>query len=101
MIVYNVTINVDEDIHEAWHEWMTTKHIQDVMDTGCFIDSKVFRLLTPEPEEGESYIVQYFAETIEDYERYQIEHAAILQTEHNEKYKGKFTSIRSVMEEVL
>ena len=101
MIVYNVTINVNEDVSEEWYEWMTTQHIQDVMDTGCFVDSKVFRLLTPEPEEGESYIVQYYADTIEDYERYQIEHAAILQSEHNEKYKGKFTSIRSVMEEII
>ncbi len=100
MIIYNVTINIDDEIHDEWLEWITTKHIQDVMKTGCFTDSRIFRVLTPEPEEGESYVIQYFSKNIEDYERYQIEHAALLQSEHNEKYKDKVTSFRTVMEQV-
>jgi hypothetical protein len=100
MIVYNITINVEEDVHEEWLEWMTTKHIPDVMNTGCFKDSKIFHMLIPEPEEGETYVVQYFCESIEDYERYQIENAAMLQSEHKERFKGSFTSFRTVMEQV-
>ena len=102
MIVYNVTINVDDAIHDEWVEWMSTKHVKDVMDTGCFKESQMYRIVSPEPDEGEgqTYCIQYFAKSLDDYERYQLEHAAFLQSEHQEKYEGKFTAFRTVMESV-
>lgn len=100
MLIYSVTINVDEDIHDQWLGWMTSEHVPDVIATGCFSDYRMFRLLSPETDAGETYVVQYYCNNVEDYERYQIEHAAILQNEHKEKYGGKFTAFRTLMEEV-
>lgn len=100
MIVYSISINIDDSIHEEWLEWITTKHIPSVMETGCFKNGMIFRVLSPEPEEGESYVIQYYCDALEDLERYQIEHAAILQSEHKEKFEGKFTVFRTVMEKV-
>ena len=41
MIIYNVTVSlVDQTIHEEWLNWMKTKHIPDVMNTGCFLSNK-------------------------------------------------------------
>lgn len=102
MIVYNVTINVDDSIHDEWVEWMTKQHIKGVLSTGCFKDGKIYRIVSPEPDEGEgqTYCIQYFAKTLDDFERYQFQHAAILQSEHQEKYEGKFTAFRTVMESV-
>jgi hypothetical protein len=100
MLVYNVTINVDDDIHEEWAGWMSSEHVPNVIATGCFKDFRMYRLLSPEPEEGETYVIQYYCNTVEDYERYQIEHAAILQSEHKDKYDGKFTAFRTLLEEV-
>jgi len=100
MLIYNVTINVDDDIHDQWLDWMTSQHIPDVIATRCFKNYSMHRMLSPEPEEGTTYVVQYVCNTVEDYERYQIEHAALLQNQHKEKFDGKFTAIRSLMEEV-
>ncbi len=100
MILYSVTVNLDESIHEEWLEWMTTKHIPDVMATGCFKESKVYRILSPEPEEGVGFCIQYACDALEDFERYQIEHAAILQSEHKEKYGTRVTSYRTLMEKI-
>ncbi|HEY3250688.1 MAG TPA: DUF4286 family protein [Ignavibacteria bacterium] len=100
MLIYNVTINVDEDIHEEWVGWMSSEHVPNVIATGCFKDFRMFHLLSPEPEEGETYVIQYYCNNVEDYERYQIEHAALLQSEHKDKYGGKFTAFRTLMEEV-
>ncbi len=100
MLTYNVTINVDDSIHNKWLKWITSKHIPDVISTKCFTKYIMYRLLSPSPEEGTSYVIQYFCKNIEDYERYQLKHAAILQNEHKEKFDGKFTAIRSLMEEV-
>ena len=36
MIIYNVTVNVDEDVLSQWFKWMSEKHIPEVMKTGLF-----------------------------------------------------------------
>jgi len=102
MLVYNVSIVVDESVLDQWVEWMSKKHIPSVMDTKCFSKSAMYRVVSPEPEEseGETFVIQYYAHSVEEYERYQIEHAAILQAEHKEKFNGKFTAFRTLMEEV-
>jgi hypothetical protein len=100
MILYNVTVNVHEDTHEEWLKWMKEIHMPRILNTGCFSESKIYRVLTPDPEQGVSYSVQYYADSIENFERYQIEYAAIMHTEHTDKYEGKFTVFRSVMEKV-
>lgn len=99
-IIYNVTINIDQAINNKWLKWMLNRHIPDVMATKCFKKYSVNRMLSPEPESGVTYVIQYICKSLEHYEKYQIEHAAILQSKHKEKFDGKFVAARSLMEEV-
>ena len=59
MILYNVTINIDYDVHDEWLDWMKNKHIPDVLKTGLFIENKICRILAEE-DGGKSYSIQYF-----------------------------------------
>ena len=34
MIIYNLTINLEDSIHDDWLEWMKKNHMPDVMRTG-------------------------------------------------------------------
>ena len=99
MIVYNVTVNVDDDVHEEWMKWMKEKHIPDVMATGIFTANNMFRLLVEE-QQGTSYAIQYSCKTIEDYHRYRDEFAPRLQKEHTEKYGEKCVAFRTLLEQV-
>ena len=45
MYIYNVTIQLVWGIHEDWLQWMKTKHIPEVMATGCFTDFRFVRVL--------------------------------------------------------
>ena len=45
MIVYNVTINLEPNIHEEWVKWMKEKHLSDVMATGMFTSYRFLKLL--------------------------------------------------------
>ncbi len=45
MIIYNVTINIDESVHDEWLQWMQTKHIKDVLNTGCFTSARLVKVL--------------------------------------------------------
>jgi hypothetical protein len=79
---------------------MQKVHIPEVMETGCFESYEMFRIVSPEPDDGTTYCIHYTVKDILDYERYQIEHAAILITKHKDKYGRNFTAVRTVMESV-
>ena len=66
LILYNVQVSVEESAHDEWLDWMTSKHIPDVMKTGCFESSGVLRIVAPEPEDGDgiAYNMQYYADSI-------------------------------------
>jgi len=98
MILYNVTVNVDLDIHEDWLTWMRSVHIPEVLKTGLFIENKLFKVLSVEENEGHTYSIQYFLNSLEDYENYKQNYAASLQAVYSERYKGKFAAFRTILE---
>lgn len=97
MILYNVTVIVEDIVHDEWIEWMKNKHVPDVMQTGIFNSFKICRVLDS-PNEGNTYSFQYFCDSMEDINRYQREFAPALQSEHTERYKDRFVAFRTVME---
>ncbi len=99
MIIYNVTINIENDVREEWLNWMKTVHIPDVMQTGYFLENKICKLLVEE-EQGTTYSIQYTAANLKDLEEYQQLHAPRLQKDVAEKYANKFVAFRSVLEVV-
>jgi hypothetical protein len=101
MIIYNVTLNVDESIHDEWMIWMHSTHVPEVMATGKFHSFNMLRLLTRQSDEtGETYAIQYKASSIEDYMAYQEQFAPALQQKTIEKYGNKILAFRTLMEEV-
>lgn len=97
MILYNVTVNIDNTVEKEWLNWMTTTHINDVMQTGCFVRNLLCKI-NAETEGGTSYSIQYFCKTQADLDHYLNHHAAKLQQEHATKYQGKFAAFRTLLE---
>ncbi|MBX2841304.1 MAG: DUF4286 family protein [Flammeovirgaceae bacterium] len=101
MILYNVTVNVEEEIREEWIDWMRNKHIGEVMGTGCFMEFKFMKLLSEDPNNtGTTYCIQYFCENPDKLNHYLENFAPALQKEHFEKYKGKHVAFRTLLEEI-
>lgn len=96
MILYNVTVSIDPSISAEWVEWMRSKHIPDVMATGCFIESRISRV-HGEEEGGFTYAITYLAPSQEKMDEYQQKHAPVLQQEHSQKYSGKFAAFRTIL----
>ena len=96
MILYNVTINIDSNVHDEWLKWMKEVHIPDVLATGMFVESKIARILAEE-EGGKAYSIQYFAEIWKTTTGYQKEFAPKLQADHQDKYNGKFGAFRTLL----
>lgn len=101
MIIYNVTLNVEESIHEKWVEYMKVEHIPDVMNTGCFVDYTFSKILTRQDDEsGQTYSVQYKCKSMKEYDEYIAHHADRLRNEVLKKYEGKFYAFRTLLEVV-
>jgi hypothetical protein len=97
MFIYNVTVNINDDIQAEWVRWMKEVHIPDVLKTGCFIDSQMVKVLYVN-DEGHTYSIQYKFLEMGDLEKYQKEFAPALQAEHTEKFKDKFAAFRTILQ---
>ncbi|GAA0874300.1 DUF4286 family protein [Wandonia haliotis] len=99
MILYNVTVSIDEAVHDDWLKWMKEVHIPDVMATGLFLESRIARIHAEE-EGGLSYAISYLCESKAVLEQYNTLFAPKLQREHALRYNGQFAAFRTILEVV-
>jgi len=101
MYIYNVTINIENDIHDKWVEWMQKKHIPDMLATGKFSKAKMTRVVIEEEMGGTTYSVQYTTDSKETLERYYQEDADKLRKESSSLFRGKFVAFRTELEVIF
>lgn len=97
MILYNVTVNIDDSVHDEWLGWMKDIHIPDVMNTGLFLENKMCKVLGDDPQ-GTTYSIQYLCKNMHVFRDYQDNFAEGLQKEHSQKYEGKYVAFRTLLE---
>ncbi len=97
MIIYNVTINVQEDIHDEWIKWMKEEHIPEMLETGKFRKALMSKVMVEEPMGGITYSVQYTAENKNMLERYYAENADEMRAK-SKPFEGKFVAFRTELE---
>ena len=97
MLLYNVTLIIEDSAAEEWLQWMNEIHIPEVMATGKFVSNRLLKVLDS-PNEGITYCAQYVAETIKDYQDYQTNFAPALQADLQSKFENRFVAFRTLME---
>lgn len=97
MYIYNVTINIDESVHDRWLEWMKKEHIPAMLATGKFSKALMTRVLVEEEMGGITYSVQYTTDSKKTLEKYYSENAAHLRSQ-SKPFEGKFVAFRTELE---
>jgi hypothetical protein len=97
MLIYNVTVSIDQQIEQDWLHWMRNTHILEVLQTGCFLECRLSRV-NGEEEGGCTYSVMYLAPSEADYNHYQQQFAPKLQEAHTLRYQGKFAAFRTTLQ---
>ena len=97
MYIYNVTINIQEEVHDEWLKWMKQEHIPEMLDTGKFSKALMSRVMVEEPMGGITYSVQYTTGSREMLKRYYEEDAVRLRSK-TKAFEGKFVAFRTEME---
>ena len=98
MIIYNVTVNIEESVQKEWLAWMKKTHIPEVINTGMFVSAKMSKILVEEQMGGVTYSIQYSCESKSKLDQYQEKFAPKLQQEHTRKFQGKFVTFRTLLE---
>jgi len=97
MIIYNVTINVDETIHQEWLVWIK-QHIKQVLATELFLSAYLTKVLVDEALGGTTYSVQFKAPSRVALETYYNEHAENLRLQAQNQFGDKILAFRTELE---
>ena len=98
MIIYNVTSNVHESIHDQWMIWMQHKHIPEILATGKFVSARLFRVLIEEEMGGVTYSAQYTTDSKDTLDRYYQEDAPNFRAEIEKLFGEKVLAFRTELQ---
>ena len=97
MYIYNVTINIDEAIHDTWLEWMKHEHIPMMLNTGKFSKALMTKVQFEQEIGGITYSVQYRTDSKATLDRYYEENASEMRA-HSMRFEGHFVAFRTELE---
>ena len=100
MILYNITIKIESDVHDNWLQWMQQTHIPAYIKTGLFTEYKFCRIMGDADEQGITYALQFVSKDTKTFQIYQQLHAKRLQNLQAERFPGKYVTFRTLMEVV-
>lgn len=98
MILYNVTISIDQVAEIQFLDWLRKKHIQEVIDTGCFTSARLCRLTSHTQPDSTSYAIQYMAESEAHLKEYYEKFAPKLREEGQQLFGNKMQGFRTELE---
>ena len=97
MYIYNVTINVENSVHQEWLTWIK-EHIPKVLATGKFTEARFTKVLVDEDMGGITYAIQYKAKSRDALDSYYEIDAEKLRDEGLKKFADKCLAFRTELE---
>ena len=98
MIIYNITINIHESVHDKWFRWMQDKHIDDMLATGKFTSARMVKVLVEEEMGGTTYSLQFSTPDLGTLNQYYNEDAPKLRAESQRLFGDKMLTFRTELE---
>ena len=100
MILYSITFNIEPEIQNDWLIWMKNEYFPFGLGTNLFIDVKMFRLITETENQGLTYSVQFFSESLKKVNTYLEKFAPEIVERHNKAFKYKHVSFMTILESI-
>ena len=97
MLLFNVTVIVEEASATEWLNWMKDTHIPQLMETESFVSYRLLKIVDS-PNEGVSYCVQFVAENQEKHQNYLDLHEQQFIGDMYAKYPNKLVTFSTLMD---
>ena len=101
MIIYNVTSNIHDSIHEEWLQWMQHTHIPEMIATGKFTKARLVKVLIDEEMGGTTYSVQFYTDSKATLEKYYEEDADRLRQATRTLFGDNIVSFRTELQLII
>ncbi|MGN6530881.1 MAG: DUF4286 family protein [Ginsengibacter sp.] len=100
MFIYNITFKVDHESVNRWMEWQKEIHIPEMMASGCFYDHRFYELLEHEEEDGKTFVIQFYANSKNDYDNYVQNFATQMKQKSMAKWSDHVISFRTLLQNI-
>ncbi len=97
MVIYEVNLNIDEDIYPEFTVWLR-EHANAMLQFPGFIQASLFKQEQDDAADQEKLTIQYQIENRADLQRYLIESSPKMQEDGIKCFKGKFSATRRIFE---
>ena len=97
MVLYNITVIIEDKIQREWLEWMNSEFIPAAMNTGLFSSKRLLTVLGS-PNEGITYCLQLIAENIGSFHDFKQHHEPAIMAAHASRFANSFVSFSTLME---
>lgn len=98
--IYAMKISILKEAETSWVDFMKS-HISDVLNTKCFKDYSIKKMLDSESASNQytTYLIEYEAASLKRIQVYLDNFESDLQKEHTKKFSGKFQESREIYED--
>ena len=100
MLLFNITVGIDQDVEDQWIQWVKAEYIPAVMNTDLFSSYKLYKVLHGSEDGTISYSIQCLAKNIENVNAYFEHHAPALQEKLRGRFRDKHVAFMTLLEEV-
>lgn len=97
MILYNITIVIENGVQNEWLDWMRMQFIQPSMSTKLFESSQLMKVIDS-PNEGTTYCLQFLAPNPGNIQLYKEQYEPEMMRSMHSRFANRFVSFSSLME---
>lgn len=98
MVIYEVNLSVQPDAAEGYGVWLP-EHIRQMLSLEGFLGAQ-WSERVDEPGDVRQWTIHYYVRNMESLDRYFAEHAAEMRRDGLERFPGKFTATRRVLNRI-
>jgi Domain of unknown function (DUF4286) len=100
MILFSLTVNIDNEIEAEWLEWMRQSFIPSLWLTGFFQEKRFLRLLSNDEQGGLTYSLQLTVDNLSMYHEFEKNHFDDFRNMLYGKYAGRLVDFHTILEKV-
>ncbi len=97
MILFNITIIIEEAINQEWLDWMNENFIPKALETKFIVSHRLLKVIGS-PNEGITYCLQFIIDNIGYYQEFQENLLPELMKMLSAKFENRFVSFSTLME---
>ncbi len=97
MILYNITVIIDEEIETDWLKFINHTFVPDALSGNLLISNRILRVIDS-PNEGVTYCLQFISDSLDNYNQFKDLYASDLLEAHASRFKDQAVCFSTIME---